>query len=157
MSKRDQKAYLKEYYQLHKNELDEKNRQWRLTHPDEHKEHCRKYSQKHKEKIKETGNIWRASNSTRTEQLDMKYKMAARGITIDDYENMLLRQDGRCAICGRDVCELSERLCVDHDHKSGRVRGLLCRPCNLILGNAREDIEVLAGAKIYLERTMSNG
>lgn len=53
------------------------------------------------------------------------------GITLDDYNSVLEAQNGRCAICG----ELpSNHLCIDHDHKTGKVRGLLCISCNVALG-----------------------
>lgn len=52
------------------------------------------------------------------------------GISLDDYNDMYSKQDGRCAICGRSY----PRLSVDHDHKSNKVRGLLCNSCNMTLG-----------------------
>ena len=54
------------------------------------------------------------------------------GISADDYGSMLQRQRGVCKICGRP--EKNRRLAVDHDHKTGRVRGLLCTSCNRTLG-----------------------
>lgn len=56
------------------------------------------------------------------------------GITQGDYELLFASQNGKCALCKRSETELKTRLCVDHDHKTGRVRGLLCRRCNLVLG-----------------------
>jgi endogenous inhibitor of DNA gyrase (YacG/DUF329 family) len=55
------------------------------------------------------------------------------GITVDDYDHMFALQGGVCAIC-KDVCGTGRRLCVDHDHNTGRVRGLLCMSCNQKLG-----------------------
>jgi hypothetical protein len=53
------------------------------------------------------------------------------GITIVDYERMLAQQGGRCAICGRiETVGKSSRLNIDHDHKTGQVRALLCQKCN---------------------------
>ena len=54
------------------------------------------------------------------------------GITVDRYEEMAMEQNGLCLICGKQPKE--NRLCVDHCHTSGDVRGLLCHPCNLALG-----------------------
>jgi hypothetical protein len=74
------------------------------------------------------------------------------GISLDQYEAMLTVQDGKCAICRTD--EPSHRhglMCVDHDHKTGAVRGLLCHPCNMMLGWARDCIVRLKSAAIYLE------
>lgn len=58
---------------------------------------------------------------------------------------MRIAQDGRCAICG----DLPKRLCIDHDHKTGRVRGLLCIQCNARLAYV-EDPDWMAAATRYL-------
>jgi hypothetical protein len=67
---------------------------------------------------------------------------------------MLARQDGVCAICRgeetRTMAGTVLALCVDHDHETGRVRGLLCHPCNMLLGFARDDEERLQAAVRYL-------
>jgi 5-methylcytosine-specific restriction endonuclease McrA len=71
-----------------------------------------------------------------------------RGISLslELYREMLLKQEGRCAICG-DVMRLPQ---VDHDHAKKRVRGLLCNRCNNGLGCFRDDPTRLERAKIYL-------
>jgi hypothetical protein len=71
------------------------------------------------------------------------------GLTLEQYEEMWIAQGGKCAICGKD--SPSRLLCVDHDHETGKVRGLLCVHCNHLLGNARDKIQVLASAIQYLE------
>lgn len=76
------------------------------------------------------------------------------GLSTEDYEALLVAQDGKCAIC-RDECETGRRLCVDHDHETGRVRGLLCVRCNALIGYARDDVRTLAAAAIYLRDTKS--
>jgi hypothetical protein len=68
------------------------------------------------------------------------------GMTKTQYDELLQLQGKRCAICTRD-----RKLYIDHDHSSGRVRGLLCRDCNLSLGLVRDNIETLANAIDYLE------
>lgn len=77
------------------------------------------------------------------------------GITIDDYESMLKNQDFKCAICGKSG-ENSDKykyrpLFVDHNHKTGKVRGLLCGNCNFILGHAKDNILILENAIKYLK------
>lgn len=64
------------------------------------------------------------------------------------FEAMLARQDGRCAVCGDRP---TATLAVDHDHATGEVRGLLCRNCNQGLGHFRDDPQRLARAIDYLE------
>jgi hypothetical protein len=71
------------------------------------------------------------------------------GITQDDYEVMLAVQGGGCAICGKAPSE-ARALHVDHDHRSGVVRGLLCFDCNAGIGKLREDPELLRLAAYYL-------
>lgn len=74
------------------------------------------------------------------------------GITLEQYTQMLHNQDGRCAICRRLGSELPKALAVDHCHASGRVRELLCHPCNQALGLFKENLDALNSAIAYLER-----
>lgn len=74
------------------------------------------------------------------------------GIGLDEYNSMFEMQKGNCLICSRHQSDLTYSLHVDHDHKTGRVRGLLCFNCNQLLGNARDCIEVLAQSINYLKR-----
>jgi hypothetical protein len=71
------------------------------------------------------------------------------GLTPDDYAHMVITQDGRCAICGAPF-EGPYSAHVDHDHASGRIRGLLCRPCNIALGFLRDNPAVATAAARYL-------
>lgn len=74
------------------------------------------------------------------------------GMTIEDYDRMFAEQNGGCAICGGTPTR-TEHLHVDHDHETGRIRGLLCDSCNLGLGKFRDDPDVLAKAAAYLRST----
>lgn len=62
-------------------------------------------------------------------KVKQRYKLSA-----DDYYALFALQQGRCAICQTHQDAMGERLAVDHDHQTGHVRGLLCRPCNQSLG-----------------------
>lgn len=96
------------------------------------------YYQRHKEKYKH--------RALRQRQESERYKamqpIAARrshlrryGIDAAQYDAMLSQQRGRCAICGGGVsCNKTKYFDVDHDHRTGKVRGLLCRQCNVMLG-----------------------
>ena len=70
------------------------------------------------------------------------------GLTVADYNALLERQGGGCAICGQP--RNSHRLAVDHDHATGRVRGLLCAPCNHAIGSLRDRPDLLRSAIAYL-------
>jgi hypothetical protein len=68
-----------------------------------------------------------------------KYK-----ITVQDYENMFKAQEGKCAICEKHQNEFNYLLHVDHDHKTGKIRDLLCSICNTRLGYyEKSDIDKL--------------
>lgn len=74
-------------------------------------------------------------------------------ITIEKYDEMFDSQDGNCGICRKNQKELRRRLSVDHNHESGRIRGLLCDNCNPGLGYYRDSIFLLEKAIEYLKRT----
>ena len=76
------------------------------------------------------------------------------GITKEQYESLLARQNGGCAICGEPPKpgRFKTRLCVDHDHSTGNVRGLLCDRHNAALGAFGDDLAGLTKAVEYLQR-----
>jgi len=73
------------------------------------------------------------------------------GITAEQFKLLANKQDGLCAICKKQE-KLGTALSVDHCHESGRIRGLLCRQCNVGIGNLGHDIELLEKAIKYLMR-----
>jgi 5-methylcytosine-specific restriction endonuclease McrA len=74
-------------------------------------------------------------------------------ITLADYCNMFLLQDGCCAICGnKNQSNTKYPLIVDHSHVTDKVRGLLCPKCNLGLGHFQDNTELLCKAIDYLEK-----
>ena len=89
-------------------------------------------------------------NPTRAKAKDLR---RAYQITLEEYEAMLERQDGLCAICRGDNAQTKYKrmLFVDHDHVTGKVRGLLCHRCNTGIGYMRDNISVLEAAISYLK------
>lgn len=73
------------------------------------------------------------------------------GVTIEHYNEMLNSQNNCCAICLRPASEFKKRLHIDHCHETGKVRGLLCRGCNLALGIFKDNSSTLRKAAEYLE------
>ncbi len=76
------------------------------------------------------------------------------------YSFYLQKQGGVCAICKKEETKISKygtrhKLSYDHDHITGKFRGLLCSRCNIFLGYARDDIELLQNAKEYLDEWKS--
>jgi hypothetical protein len=74
-------------------------------------------------------------------------RQRAYGITRDEMIVLLEQQHNACAICHK---EFTDEPHVDHDHKTGKVRGLLCSPCNLGIGKLEDDIPSLLNAALYL-------
>lgn len=71
------------------------------------------------------------------------------GLSLDEYDALYEAQQGLCAICDRP--DPNRRLCVDHCHETGEVRGLLCSSCNTALGLLGDDVDRLIRAMEYLE------
>ena len=75
----------------------------------------------------------------------------AYGISIEEYDTMLAKQDHRCAVCGTDDPGGKHKIFnVDHCHSTGKVRALLCRNCNMLLGMAKDRPEYLTQLIAYL-------
>lgn len=83
--------------------------------------------------------------ASRKHRLKKKY-----GMTEQEYVKLLHKQGGVCAICFKPPCD--ELLCVDHNHETGKVRGLLHRSCNAAIGLLKEDIDNLESAIRYLKK-----
>lgn len=84
------------------------------------------------------------------------YNLKSYGIDITDYNIMFENQKGCCKICNTHISELNlkikKSLCVDHNHETGKVRGLLCDKCNRGLGLFCDDENLLYKAMEYLNR-----
>jgi len=109
--------------------------------PDAAREQAKKWNAKSRDKRKKY-----YPDSDRAHHLMFTY-----GITVAEYDRLYAEQAGGCAICG-ESCPTGRRLAVDHDHDTGRVRGLLCARCNNGLGNFQDDPDRLRLAVAYLTR-----
>ena len=89
------------------------------------------------------------AEGTWTAQWQAVYRRSKYGIEPEDFEAMWEDQEGRCGICRISFEEV--RVCIDHDHESGNVRGLLCDACNVGIARFRENVLALLGAVSYLE------
>jgi len=101
---------------------------------------------------------WFQDNKERAKDSRHAHNMkSVYGITPECYQEMLVAQSGVCAICGLE--EPAEhgrtgtqfRLAVDHDHATGRIRGLLCQKCNRSIGLLNDDVDLLRKAIDYLK------
>lgn len=109
----------------------------------------KKNYQKHKEYYLEYNRKYRLENVDKNRDTVYKHRY---GITLEDYNRMFLDQNGCCAICEKHQSEFDKRFAVDHDHETGKVRGLLCSYCNKLLGLALDKPELLIASANYLEK-----
>jgi hypothetical protein len=77
-------------------------------------------------------------------------------MTLEAFDAMLVKQGGRCATCrgkhpGRKKWN-GRSWCIDHDHKTGRVRGLVCLGCNMALGAVKDNVKTLRAMIVYLQK-----
>ncbi len=88
-----------------------------------------------------------AARAQRAAHLKKRYDL-----TIEEWENFYTLQQGRCAICFTPLAE-ENKICTDHDHVTGQVRGLLCHHCNIGLGSFKDSEQLLLSAIQYLRQT----
>lgn len=98
---------------------------------------------------------WREEKKRRKAANHERMVQRTYGLNSGDYDRLYLHQTGVCAICKR-ATGATRKLSVDHDHASGKVRGLLCRPCNDMLGHSRDSDMFFYRAANYLQRPPAN-
>jgi len=108
--------------------------QWRLKHPEKSAE----YSQKRRERLKHADPLYYRRYHYRVNF----------GITLEERDEIFSRNGGLCGICSQNVSTH-----LDHDHRTNKIRGALCKPCNQGLGFFRDSREILKEAIDYLEKT----
>lgn len=108
------------------------------------------YQTQCRECIKEQRQRWASENPSKRRNRKLKAKY---GLTSDCYNAILKSQNGKCKICESSDSRNKKYkyLVVDHCHKTGKVRGLLCDYCNVALGRFEDDIERIKKAIKYLE------
>jgi len=87
------------------------------------------------------------SRSRRKQHLRRRF-----GITLEDFDRMVSEQKGLCALCSKTLSTEKRHPHVDHDHTTGRIRGVVHHNCNLVLGHAKDSVELLQQAIAYLQR-----
>lgn len=130
--KQKRKVYTKTYYEKNKEICNERTK----NHPS-----CKIAREKYRNKPETKAKI-------RNRKLIENY-----GITTEDFEKMLKEQNFCCAGCGTHQNELNKILNIDHNHKTGFVRGLLCGNCNRALGLIKDNLETLNKLIKYLEKS----
>lgn len=132
----------------------EQQRKWREANPELAKSQAKARYSRNPEVYHQRMKDWKKKNPERWAIIQRKTNLMSKyKITLVEYEELLSKQGGKCAICyASDSGQASRSFPVDHDHVSGKVRGLLCNACNGGIGLLRDDVEILKSAISYLER-----
>lgn len=128
-----------------KEEIKKRNKEWKCNNPDKLAQQRKRYRIKYRKKINEYN---------RKYSIGYRRLQSDTAITIKEYDELFNKQKGKCRICGRHQSVLNKRLGVDHNHITGKIRGLLCNNCNLILGHANDNVIILIEAIKYLQDTI---
>ena len=147
------------YDEINKEKIKEQQKLYNLVHSDEISKYSKQYHIENIEKIKQYPSMSFENRKTvyakyKKNNVDKvkNYKLFKNyGITLVQYEEMHLQQEGKCKICGIHQDELNKKLVVDHDHNTNIIRGLLCDKCNRGLGHFNDDFNLLSKALKYLE------
>ena len=127
------------------------------------KEYVKKYNQEwyrnNKAKRLKQVQEWRKNNpekfkampSRSPEHIKKQQLKKRHGITLEQFNQMLVAQDGKCAICHMGFKD-NKDTCVDHNHKTGQIRQLLCFNCNVGIGKFDDSVRLLQNAVDYLEK-----
>lgn len=125
--------------------------------PDLHTKEAKKrarlaYREKHRDKMNAKRRARRAANPEKEKAGRLR---RSHNMTLQEYELLLQVQNFKCLICGSSHGDWGRKyLVVDHCHTTGRIRGLLCHPCNSMLGHGRDNPEFLRKGAAYLENHM---
>jgi hypothetical protein len=124
---------------------------WKDNNREHYNQYQRSYYFKNQEACKEKMRQRRIKYPEKAKESDLK---KSYGITLADWNTMLEAQGNRCANEGCHTVDPGGKYGtwhVDHDHITGKIRGLLCASCNLTLGNAKDDVNRLEGLVAYLK------
>lgn len=129
-----------------------KIRYWK--NPESARSKLRDWHHKNRDKKSKAFSSWRMRNLEKIREYNLKKNY---GITKERYLEMWVAQDKKCAICGSEHSAIRKtgtihNLCVDHCHKTGKVRGLLCVKCNAGIGNFKDNPQSLIAAAEYVKK-----
>ena len=153
----DKAAYMKEYYQANKEELSAYHKEYRQANKEELNAYHKEYQQANKEKINSWHKEYYQANKEKIAARIKEYKLKKKyGITLKEKKAMLKKQNNKCKICSFKFNEnnFKSTSCIDHCHTTNKIRGLLCRSCNVGLGHFKDNTNLLTTAITYLEEAV---
>jgi copper chaperone CopZ len=124
------------------------NKALRKENKDKYREVQIQWNMDNKDKIQTIEKKWQKANPEKLRAKSMRKKY---GISIAEYDFLLLKQEDQCGICKRHKSSFTIRLCIDHNHSTGKIRGLLCSNCNRGLGLFQDRADWLRNAANYLD------
>lgn len=148
------KKHYKEYYESNKDKINKKCQIYNQNNKNNINQTRKKYYLKTKSKILKRQKLYYQNNKLKMREKAIKrhYK-----ISLEDYNNLLNQQNNRCKICNREFTGINPMVPnIDHDHKTGKVRGILCSKHNIALGGFEDNIEFLKNAINYLNMENHN-
>jgi hypothetical protein len=124
-------------------------KKWLKINKEKQKISIKNWKNKNRKQLIKTEKIWLQDNPDYHRRLHLKktYK-----ISLENYNNLLKSQNGVCAICGQIEKINNRSLSIDHDHVTGKIRGLLCYECNTGLGKFKDNEILLNKASDYLKK-----
>lgn len=124
----------------------EKKQKWLKENSDSRKQIIKRYNSKPPSKEKAAKYYQENKEKLQNNRLIRTYN-----ISLEEYSLLLKKQQNKCAICGIDKCSSGKSFAVDHDHKTNKIRGLLCKNCNVGLGMFEDNTNNIEKALLYLK------
>ena len=149
------KEQRKKYRELNKESIKIRQQEWYEKNKERILFLRKENYQLNKEEIKKRQEAYRNKPLSK-ERARNNNLMRQFGIDINGYNQILESQNYTCAICGSNETGSAhtQHFSVDHCHKTGKIRGLLCKPCNIMLGESQDDPKILFRAIEYLENNL---
>ncbi len=104
------------------------------------------------QKDKEYHKTYQKNNPIKYMKASRKYRLKSKyNLSPEEFESMIISQENKCALCGEHFRD-TDAICIDHDHETGEIRGILHRNCNTGIGMFCDDPELTNKATLYLKR-----
>lgn len=164
------KERVKRYCEKNLDKVKERQKRWYVENKDRCLKRCQDYYYNNIEKVrmrhKEYANTnkdlyraytkkWHAANPEKVALADRRRTLRRYGLTPESYSALVLSQNNKCKICGQEFVGVRGRSspAIDHCHKTGKIRGILCSKCNITLGGFNDSVEIMEKAVQYLKDT----
>ena len=164
MTTEKQRQHDREYYHKNKEHIKARRKKYREANNDKDRLRAEKYYQDNRDHVLERQKTYYQNNKEKIIERSKKYLSSHKnekrngdlrrkfGTSLDYYNELYEKQHGLCAICGKKETREGYILAVDHDHVTGKIRGLLCNNCNTGIGLLQDSYDILISASEYIKR-----